>query len=194
MLSIDEKIIDDRIPFIKFNCDLDICKGGCCTLKGGRGAPLEDFEIEEIENAIPVIKKHLTERSLTEIGVNKGIEGFPGNYTTGCIDNKDCVFVYYEEDIAKCAFEKSYFNNEISWRKPISCHLFPIRINDFGGDVLKYEKIIECKPALVKGKNDNIQLHDFLHEALVRKYGFEWYEKFRKICLTRLTVESEFEV
>lgn len=189
MFEIENKIIDERIPYIKFLCDLEACKGGCCTLKGGKGAPLEDSEIAEVENALCVVKKYLGTRSLQEIEKNKGIEGSPGNFTTGCIDNKDCVFVYYDKDIAKCAFERGYLNKEISWRKPISCHLFPIRIANFGGEVVRFENIAECKPAIVKGKTNDIPLYVFLRDALIRKYGPHWYELFREYC--ELKLESE---
>jgi len=183
MFMVLGRIVDEKIAFLNFKCDLAACKGACCTLPGGRGAPLADDEIIEIQNAIPFIQKYLSQNQLEEIKLNYGIEGSTGNFATTCIDNKDCVFVVYDDGIAKCAFEKAYFNGEIKWRKPISCHLFPIRISDFGGDVLRYEKIPECKPAIVKGKTDAMPLHEFLSEALIRKYGNKWYEEFKAGCL-----------
>jgi hypothetical protein len=194
MFTVFNSIVDERIAYIKFKCDLNLCKGACCTLPGGRGAPLDDGEVEEIQKAIPVIKKYLSDRHLEEIQLNDGIEGYAGSFATSCIDNKDCVFVYYEDDTAKCAFEKAFFNNEISWRKPLSCHLFPIRISDFGGDVLRYEKIIECKPAIVKGKIDSTPLFEFLQDALIRKYGQKWYDEFKIVCVGNLKRESEFQI
>jgi hypothetical protein len=191
MFKVFNCIIDERIAYIKFKCDLESCKGACCTLPGGRGAPLEDDEIAEIQKAIPVIKKYLTEKQIEEIRLNDGVEGCPKNYATSCIDNKDCVFVIYEEGIAKCAFEKAYFNSEIKWRKPISCHLFPIRISEFGGDVVRYEKISECKPAIAKGKTNDELLSDFLREALTRKYGQKWYEEFSSMCQSYFNNASE---
>lgn len=193
MFTIENKIIDGRIPYIKFSCDLEACKGGCCTLKGGKGAPLTDSEITEIENALPVVARYLGARSLREVENNHGIEGSPGSFTTGCIDNKDCVFVYYDGDIAKCAFEKAYFNNEIKWRKPISCHLFPIRVANFGGEVIRFEKISECEPAIVNGRKNNIRLYDFLREALIRRYGEQWYKLFLENCELHSKLESEIQ-
>lgn len=186
MFKVFDCIVDERIAYIKFKCDLVSCKGACCTLPGGRGAPLDDSEVAEIQKAIPVITKYLTDRQLEDIRLNDGIEGFTGNFVTACVENKDCIFVYYEDSIAKCAFEIAYFNNEIQWRKPISCHLFPIRISDFGGDVIRYEKITECKPAIYKGKADSVPLFDFLQEALVRKYGQKWYNEFKTACVSNL--------
>jgi hypothetical protein len=194
MFTVFNSIVDERIAYIKFKCDLNSCKGACCTLPGGRGAPLDDNEVAEIQKAIPVIKKYLPDRQLEEIRLNDGIEGYVGSFATSCIDNKDCVFVFYENDTAKCAFEKAFFNNEISWRKPISCHLFPIRVSDFGGDVLRYEKIKECKPAIVKGKADSTPLFEFLQDALIRKYGKQWYDEFKIACVGNVNRESEFQI
>ena len=194
MFTVFNSIVDERIAYIKFKCDLNSCKGACCTLPGGRGAPLDDNEVAEIQKAIPVIKKYLPDRQLEEIRLNGGIEGYVGSFATSCIDNKDCVFVFYENDTAKCAFEKAFFNNEISWRKPISCHLFPIRVSDFGGDVLRYEKIKECKPAIAKGKVDSTLLFEFLQDALIRKYGKKWYDEFKSACVGNVKRESEFQI
>ena len=194
MFTVFNSIVDERIAYIKFKCDLNSCKGACCTLPGGRGAPLDDNEVAEIQKAIPVIKKYLSDRQLEEIRLSDGIEGYVGSFATSCIDHKDCVFVFYENDTAKCAFEKAFFNNEISWRKPISCHLFPIRISDFGGDVLRYEKIKECKPAIMKGKADSVPLFEFLQDALIRKYGKKWYDEFKIACVGNLKRESEFQI
>lgn len=194
MFSIENKIIDERIPYIKFSCNLEACKGACCTVKGGKGAPLADFEIFEIQNCLSEVSKYLSERSLEIIKENSGIEGYSGNYTTSCIDDEDCVFVYYEDDIAKCAFEKAFQDGKIEFRKPISCHLFPIRISNFGGDVIRYEKFIECKPALIKGQTDNVPLHIFLKDALVRAYGEKWYQKLKDKCESLLKVTNEVEM
>ena len=84
-------------------------------------------------------------RSIEELGF---YEGESGDYATTCIDDKDCVFVYREKGIAKCAIEKAFNEGKISFRKPISCHLYPIRVNKFGGDILRYHEISECKPAV----------------------------------------------
>ena len=94
---------------------------------------------------------------------------------TMSINKKECVFVYFEKGIAKCAIEKAFLNGEISFRKPVSCQLFPIRITKFGGDVLRYEKFNECAPALDKGNKENIKIVEFCQESLKRNYGNKWY-------------------
>jgi hypothetical protein len=96
------------------------------------------------------------------------------------VENKECVFVYYEDDIARCGIEKAYNNDKTDFKKPISCHLFPIRISDFGGDVLRFEKIDECKPALEKGVEENITIAEFCEEPLQRYFGKQWYSELKK--------------
>ena len=127
LILFDDKLIDEDIFKKKFACDLKKCKGACCTFYGDFGAPVLDNEVKIIEAFYPIVKKYLSMRSVNYIE-NKGmIEGSPENYTTVCIDKKECVFVYWEDGIAFCAIEKAYLKGEIDFRKPLSCHLFPIR-------------------------------------------------------------------
>ena len=94
--------------------------------------------------------------------------------------NKECVFVYFEDDIAKCAIETAYWEGKTDFQKPISCHLFPIRVSDFGGDVLRFEKFDECKPAFAAGKNNNITVVEYCEEPLNRLYGKNWYSQLKE--------------
>jgi hypothetical protein len=172
-------IIEEDVLTARFACDLGRCKGACCTLPGGRGAPLDDPEVAELRRAFPAVRKHLTERSLAVIAEHGMVEGIPGSYHTTCIDDKDCVFVVYEGGIARCAVEKAFMAGEIRWRKPLSCHLFPLRI-DRDGSRVRYERIGECLPAMDRGDEEGIALVDFLREPLERKFGAAWYAEFRK--------------
>src|SRR5271169_3267359 len=127
MFIVQETIVEDIIARKRFACDLLQCKGGCCTLPGGRGAPLDDDEISEIRQAFPFARKYLSAAHLDAIATHGMIEGVPGSHATVCVNGKACVFVYYEDSIAKCSLEKAYLAGETTWRKPISCHLFPLR-------------------------------------------------------------------
>ena len=141
----------------------------------------EKDEIEIIEKIYPTVKKYLPEVAIDEIE-NNGFWEYKGEmYMTRSINNRDCVFVYYENDVAKCAIEKAFINGEIDFKKPVSCHLFPIRLADFGGPILKYESYNECKPAVKKGKKENITVAEFLKEPLIRKFGNEFYEELIKL-------------
>ncbi len=179
MIEIDSIWLNSDVVSSKFCCNLEKCKGVCCCLKGGRGAPIDDAEIKIIENIYPLIKDELNEKSLEVIKKQGLYEGDPGEYYLNCISDEDCIFVYYENEIAKCILEKAFNEGKTDWKKPISCHLYPIRINNFGGDVLKYSQISECKPAKKCGKEKDVQLIDFLQEPLERKYGKKWYAKLK---------------
>jgi hypothetical protein len=175
MMIIGEIPVDDAVASQRFSCDLARCKGACCTLEGGRGAPLLDEEKELAERAVPVVRKYLSPRSLNEIASRGAVEGARGSYGTTCIDDRDCVFVYYEGDVAKCSIEAAYNRGEFPWRKPVSCHLFPLRYAPGGSGLLRYEAIAECAPGREKGKADGTPLHEFLKDALVRRFGADWY-------------------
>jgi hypothetical protein len=175
MMIIGEILVEDAVGTGQFSCDLKRCKGACCTLEGGRGAPLLDAEKELIERAVPVVRKYLSPRSLNEIAHRGAVDGPKGAYATTCIDDRDCVFVFYEGDVAKCSIEAAYNRGEYPWRKPVSCHLFPLRYSSGGSGLLRYEAIPECSPGREKGKADGTPLHGFLKDALVRRFGAAWY-------------------
>ena len=182
MIEIQKTLVEDNIQGIKFACDTSACKGACCTLQGGQGAPLLDEELEWIKHSFPIIKSYLSQAHLDTIMQSGLFEGEPNAYTTMCFDNRACVFVHYDEGIARCAFEKAFFDGKIKWRKPISCHLFPIRIDRGFTRRLRYERISECNPALENGRQENIFLSNFLKEPLVRAFGSAWYEEFLFNC------------
>lgn len=190
MFLIDNILVDENIVSTPFLCELSVCKGACCTVKGGQGAPLLDEEIVLLENSIKPASKYLSERSKAEIAKHGSWEGAPGEYTTLCIEDADCVFVYYEGDVAKCAIEKAYFEGRNEFRKPISCHLFPIRITDFHGDYLYYDKFDECAPALAHGTREKVHIPETVKEALIRAYGEEWYNKLNSLVQERKESQS----
>jgi hypothetical protein len=151
-------------------------------VEGGRGAPLLDREIVELEAVLPHVRKYLSTEHLNVIEKEGIFEGSPGDRATTCFEGRACVFVMMDNGIAKCAIEHAYFRGEVQWQKPLSCHLFPIRIRRFGGDILHFEEFSECEAALLKGKNENIPSYDFLRDSLIRAYGAQWYERFRDAC------------
>ena len=153
----------------------------CCTLPGGRGAPLDDDEVAQIAKAFPMARKYLSEAHLRVIEDQGMVEGEPGNYHTNCVDDKDCVFVAHEDGIARCSLEKAFFLGETEWRKPLSCHLFPVRVTR-DGSRLHYERIGECLPGVERGAKEDVPLYEFLREPLERKFGARWYEEFRDEC------------
>jgi hypothetical protein len=177
LLVIDNVAVEGRLMEREFACDLLKCKGACCCLPGGRGAPLLDEEMDEITESLPAVLPILSDEKRESIERNGFYEGDKGDYATTCIDDADCIFVFRENGIAKCSIEKAFNEGKTNFRKPISCHLYPIRVNRFGGDALRYHKIPECKPAILKGEKEDVGVLEFLKPALVRLYGEEWYAK-----------------
>ncbi len=177
LLVIDDIAVEGSLLTRKFACDLLKCKGACCSLPGGRGAPLLDSEIAEIQEKLPVVLPILSEEKRKAIEQSGFYDGGSGDFATTCIDDKDCVFVYRENGIAKCAIERAFNEGKIDFRKPVSCHLYPIRVNKFGGDILRYHEIAECRPAVKNGETENIGVIEFVKTALERLYGEEWYNK-----------------
>ncbi|MBI5473121.1 MAG: DUF3109 family protein [Ignavibacteriae bacterium] len=186
MLIIGEAVIDDEVAHASFCCDLANCKGACCTLEGGRGAPLEDDEVLEIEKAYPIVKQYLDEKNISAIEESGLVDGSPGDFATTCINDRACVFTYLDGGVAKCSFERAYLNGDLDWRKPISCHLFPLRVRRFGTDAIRYEQISECASGRDRGEASDIKLHDFLREPLIRKFGRQWYESFVLSCKNKM--------
>ena len=177
IFAINDVLVRDEIVEIPFSCDLKKCKGACCTLESELGAPVKKDEIEEIEKILPIVKTYLSQRNIDEIEERGFYETKDDELMITSVNNKDYVFSFYDNSIAKCAIERAFFDGKVTFRKPISCHLFPIRVSDFSGDVLRYEKFSECTPALEKGKKENITIAEFCKDSLIRLYGENWYKK-----------------
>lgn len=178
MILIQNVLVEEEIASTNFSCDLEKCKGACCTFPGEFGAPVLDEEVGAIENCMDAAKEYLSDRSKKYIEKHGFVKGDKGSYNTVCINNRDCVFVYYEGDIALCALEKAYRDGKTDFIKPVSCHLFPVRMGDFGGTSIYYEKIKECNPALEKGKTEGVHIHDSIKTALIRSFGEEWFKEY----------------
>lgn len=177
MILLDHLLLQEHVLTSSFSCDLKRCKGACCTLKGGAGAPLLDEEVSELRREMSSALPYLAERSRAWLKENDPIEGPFGERSVACPEDADCVFVYYESDVAKCALERAWFNGESTFRKPLSCHLFPIRVANFGGPYLHYEKIDECEPGRALGERLGVPLVESLKDALVRAYGLSLYDR-----------------
>lgn len=167
----EKYIIDDRIFSVKFSCDLGRCKGACCTLKGAGGAPILNEEVAEIKGNLKVAEKYLSEKHKEVLSKEGFLLGRENDYSINCVDDRDCVFSFLEGGIVKCSFQKAFFNGETTFRKPISCHLFPIRISGNKRNIIRYEEIYECEDALIKGENDDVTVFEFAKESLEREFG-----------------------
>ena len=182
MILLDKTILSDDLRDVFFCCDLAKCKGACCV-DGDAGAPLEEEEISLLEDYIDEIKPYMAEHGICEVeqvGVFDYDAG--GKFVTPLIKGRECVYVYLEDDIARCAIEKAFQEKVIPFPKPVSCHLYPIRITGIkSGDAVNYHKWSICNKALENGRKLRLPLYRFLEEALIRKYGKSWYNKLKKL-------------
>lgn len=181
MIIVEKTLISDDVCEAFFSCNLKICKGSCC-IEGDYGAPLEEEEISILEEELEKIKPFMTDQG-REVVSKMGVFVFDieGTFVTPLIGNNQCAFVYHENDIALCAIEKAFNEKIIKFQKPISCHLYPIRIQKQPEyDAINYHKWSICKESCKAAELQKIPLHKFLKEPLIRKYGENWYEILEK--------------
>ena len=181
----EKYIIDDRIFSVKFSCDVQKCKGACCTLKGAGGAPILDEEVKIIKQNLEAVKKYLNPVNVFYIETSGFYEGKPGDLEIKSVNDEECIFSYYENEIARCSFQKAFNNIETDFRKPISCHLFPVRISGKRRNVIKYEEINECADALEKGERENVTVFEFAKDPLIREYGKVFYDELKEKYLNK---------
>lgn len=180
-LHIDGVLLDPDIAGARFVCDLTQCKGACCTIESELSAPLSEPEIGELAKLLPIVKEYLPPDHVLEIEEKGFWEAKGGACRTRCINRRDCVFVYYEGDTARCGIERAYREGRIDFLKPLSCHLFPITISVFEGPVLSFKRYHECRSAMIKGRQENTLLVDFCRDALGRAFGEQWLIKARTV-------------
>jgi hypothetical protein len=184
MIVLEDTLISEDILETNFVCQLDKCKGACCV-KGDYGAPLEESEINQIEQNLPAIKSFMSVEGLALLNEKGFSETDPleENVTT-CRESGECVFVFYDENMhAKCAIEKAWESGKSDFRKPISCHLYPVRLKELGDHTaLNYHKWDICSAACDKGNELNLPLYQFLKDALIRKFGEAWYKELDQLA------------
>jgi hypothetical protein len=178
MLEIGRTVVSLDILEKQFLCDLLKCKGACCV-EGDSGAPVTPEEATEIGKAYPEVAPYLEESHQSEIRKQGfAVIDLDGDLVTPLVNNRQCAYTYEEKGILKCGIEKAFLDGKINFRKPVSCHLFPIRITEYKRfDAVNYQKIDICKPGRDCGKSAQLPLYVFLKEPLIRKYGEEWYEQ-----------------
>jgi len=177
LIQIDNTLISLDILENVFFCDLSKCFGACC-IDGESGAPLEESELKEIEDCYPIIKKYLTKTNQETVR-EKGYSYIDsdGDLVTTLVGKDECAFTIKENGITYCSFERAFRKNEIGFHKPISCHLYPIRITKYKDfEALNYDRQENCIPGCEKGKQSMMPLYLFLKEPLVRKYGEAWFD------------------
>ena len=182
MIAIDNKLISDEIIEEQFVCDLSKCKGACCE-DGDAGAPLLKEELDHLVENFDIIKKYLSEEGLAAIE-KKGKYEYDREFgwVTPTVNSSICAYGFRDKaGVIMCGIEQAYLDGKISWKKPISCHLFPIRITksklDPDVEYLNYEPRQDlCKAACSLGKKLKMPVYVFLKDSIIRKYGEEFYQ------------------
>ena len=190
MIEIDGKIIASDLLVEQFCCDLAVCKGECCV-EGDSGAPLEIEEVDELENEYPNYKPYMTPEGIEAVESHGFmVVDVDGDYTTPLIDGAECAYSFKENGITFCAIERAYREGKCSFLKPISCHLYPIRVKHFAtGDYgLNIHRWNICKCAFDCGKREGVKLYKAMREPLVRRFGEEFYEA---LCQAAEMFENE---
>lgn len=183
MVEIEDKIISDDLFTKKFVCDLQKCKGVCCV-EGDAGAPLTNNEVKLIQSNLNKIAEHMRPEGVDVVD-KQGVfyEDSEGEKVTALVSGKECAFVFFDKNnIAKCSIEAAYRKNEIDFNKPISCHLYPIRVkkhNDFSA--LNIDDWHICSSACECGEKLNIPVFKFLKEAIIRKWGREFFNQLDEV-------------
>lgn len=183
MIIVGKALVSEDILERKFACQLNACKGACCV-QGDAGAPLEEEELEIIEKELPSIMPFMSEEGRKLLG-ERGFHEIDsdGDLGTVCAPTGECVFVNYNNGIAVCSIEKAYLQSKTWFKKPLSCHLYPIRAKKYGEYIaMNYHHWDICSPACKAGEEGNVEVHKFLREALIRKMGPKWYTELEEVA------------
>ena len=178
MIQIDDKLISEELFSEEFVCNLAKCKGICCV-EGDAGAPLDEDETKILDEIYPKIKSYLRPEGIQAIEEQGTYTlDFEGDLVTPLVNNAECAYVIFDEKgYTKCAIEKAYEDGVIDWQKPISCHLYPIRITEYSNfSAINYHEWDICSDACTLGKELGVKVYQFLKKPLIRKYGEEFYQ------------------
>jgi len=183
VIEIEKTLISELLFERQFLCDLESCKGACCV-EGDAGAPLEDEEAEFLEKNFDIIKPFLRKEGIKYIEKEgKWVLDREGDKVTTLVKGKECAYVVFDEKgIAKCGIESAHEAGKIDFKKPISCHLYPIRITKIASmEALNYSKWSICDPACQLGELKGVKVYRFLKDALIRKYGEEYFGHLEEV-------------
>ncbi len=183
MIVNGKTVISDDIKEQSFVCDLSKCKGACCV-EGDLGAPLDNNELEILDSIYESVRPYLSESGRDAIEAQgKYIYDSDGEYSTPTIDGKECAYaIHGENNILKCGIEAAWMDGMTSFQKPISCHLYPVRVTKYDDyDALNYDRWPICSDACTLGEKLQVPVYKFVKDALIRKYGSAWYEDFLKL-------------
>ena len=183
MFQLGKTIVSEDILEKEFVCNLSACKGACCV-DGDAGAPLSKEETKILEEIYTKIKPFLRPQGIAAIEAQGTWRiGTDGDLETPLVEEKDCAYVIYDGTTALCGIEQAYNQGVVKWKKPISCHLYPVRVKDFTEfAAVNYDKWDICDPACSLGKELEVPVYKFVKEALIRRFGDDWYAELEKVA------------
>lgn len=183
MFQLGKTIVSEDIIEKEFVCNLSACKGVCCV-EGEAGAPLEEDELQKLMEVYPKVKPLLRPEGVAAIEDQGLFLTIGGEYETTLVNGKECAYVTFDENkTAKCGIETAYENGLIDWKKPMSCHLYPVRIMKYSEfSAVNYHHWPICEDACIFGKKLQIPVYKFVKEALIRKFGEDWYSELEKVA------------
>ena len=185
MIRVQDVILSEDIATAQFACDISKCKGACCVV-GDAGAPVSKDEIPVLRKAFRELQDKLDPEAVEKAEREGVVLGDAENgYEINCIDSGECIFVKKtDKGVATCAIQNAYYKGRFNWEKPISCHLYPVRLKHIAGmDYANFEYIPDlCSAGCSNGEDRGIYLSDFLKTALIRRYGEKWYSEFIDAC------------
>ena len=183
MFQLGKTIVSEEILERDFVCNLSACKGNCC-IDGDAGAPLSAEETKIMEEIYPKVKPYLRPEGSAAIEAQgTWVKGEDGDFETTLIEGKDCAYVIFDGATALCGIEQAYNEGVVSWKKPVSCHLYPIRVKDFSEfTAVNYDKWDICNDACTLGKELQVPVYKFVKEALIRRFGEDWYLELEEVA------------
>lgn len=182
MFQLGKAIVSEDIIEKDFVCNLSACKGICCV-EGDAGAPLDEEEATILKEIYPKVKPFLRKEGIEAIEAQgTHITTSFGDLETPLVNNAECAYVIFDDNkTALCGIEEAYNKGEVDWKKPISCHLYPIRVQDYSEFcAVNYHQWQICDDACTLGAALQVPIYKFVKEALVRKFGEDWYEELEK--------------
>lgn len=183
MFQLGRTLVSEEILEEAFVCDLKACRGACCV-EGSAGAPLEDSETAILDEVFPDVRPYLRPegvRAIEEQGTF--VRGTDGGWETPLVDGKECAYVVFENGIAHCGLERANASGAISWKKPVSCHLYPVRVREYSQiTAVNYHQWHICDPACRLGSSLKVPVYIFVKEALIRKFGAQWYANLEAVA------------
>lgn len=184
MFQLGKTIVSEEIIEKDFVCNLNACKGQCCV-DGNAGAPLEDNETEILVDIYKDVKPFLRPEGVSAIEDQGAfVKGEDGEWETPLINGSECAYVIFSENqTAKCGLEEAFNQGITKWKKPVSCHLYPVRVKEYTElTAVNYHKWEICDPACALGEELKVPIYKFVKEALIRKFGSDWYEELEKVA------------